>query len=117
MVVLSESTVATWRRREATSSRPVPSTPTSPRPRMAMPSVELAPCSPSEATGDLYPPLAEACELKPLQASLTALCSDGEPLAEPEPPCLPLPAVEPANTDCPSWVTTPAVAPPSRAAN
>ncbi len=82
-----------------------------------MPSVELlAPCAPSEATGVLAP-LAEAGELNPLQASLTALCWDGEPLAEPEPPCLPLPALELPNTVCPSSLTTPAVPPLSRAAN
>lgn len=78
--------------------------------------VEPDPCAPIEATGACAEP-AELPELKPLQASASALCSEGEPAAAPEPPCLPFDAPELANTGCPSWLTTPAVAPLSRAAN
>lgn len=53
-------------------------------------------------------------EPKPLHTSAVAARTEGDALPA---PAWPLGATELANTDCPPWVTTPAVAPRIRAAN
>ena len=85
---------------------------------MAIPRVEPEPFSVSDAAAGAPDPAEEVPELKPLQASLTALRSEGdaEPAAEPA-AFLPFGAAELANTGWPFCTVTPAVEPLSRAAN